>query len=106
MVEESTAPWRAKRRVRLTIAGILAVLVGVYGSAFGPFYVAVLGAILLIIGLAALVRGARSGSVWLTIGTGLVIGAAVYVALGVFGPSDPPSQSGCRMSTGELCTIR
>lgn len=94
----TATPW-----LRLSIGGSVAALMGFYGSTFGPFYIAVIGAIVLIIGLSQALRRAKSGKTMVLVGVGLLIGAAAYTALGVFGSSDPPSQSGCVMSTGEPC---
>lgn len=103
MTQPSEPARTAKPWLRLVIGGVAAAIVGFYGSTFGPFYIAVIGAIVLIIGLTQALRRAQSGPLLALVGVGFLIGASAYTALGVFGSSDPPSQSGCMTSTGEPC---
>ncbi|MFC5337967.1 hypothetical protein [Leucobacter denitrificans] len=92
-------------RFRWVLLGILAAVAGLYGSSFGPFYAAIIGTVLLIVGAATVARRARKARVFLVIGGGIVIGALTYVALGVLGPSEPAFQSGtgCSAPPGEAC---
>ena len=92
-------------RFRWVLLGILAAAVGIYGSAFGPFYAAAIGTVVLIFGVVMVARRTRKGQVLVVIGGGIVIGALAYVALGVLGPNEPAFQSGmgCSAPPGEAC---
>lgn len=103
--ERNTTSRTRGSKIRLALLGVLAAVVGLYGSAFGPFYTATIGTVLLIIGAVEVARRRRRGQVFLVIGGGIVTGAIIYVALGVLGPNEPAFQSGtgCWAPSGEVC---
>jgi len=74
-----------------TLAGFaliaaVAVLAGLYGSIFGPYYSGALVIIMLLCAFRALRGGKDSRSrVLFTIGAGVLSGALAYAALGIFG---------------------
>lgn len=63
-----------------------AIIAGLYGSIFGPYYVSVLGIILLFIAF-GLARSQRfsSSRVLLLLGSGAILGALIYVVIGLIG---------------------
>lgn len=89
IVEEEPAP---KHMTLAVILGVVAGVIGFFGSIFGPVYIGAIGVVLVIAGLAG--RRRAWGIFALKIGLGIVAGACAYVILGLLIPDGAASVHG------------
>lgn len=87
-------------RVGLGVAAIVAAIVGLVGSAFAMWAVWLAGGAMVVGGIATS-RRARGGFVLLAVGAGLLLGAAVYIGLGLIPRGDPASGGGSGVALSE-----
>lgn len=100
--------------ILLGVLLLLSVAVGAYGSALTPKIAVpvvialpifgVLGVILAVVGIVGLSHHSPAGAVLAIAGTGIVLGAALYVVLGVLNAGEPAMQSGCLIIDPETLT--
>lgn len=83
--------FRASPAIALGMLGVavLAIPVGLFGSALSPALVFLLGAASELAGLIGWLRRRRWGFLVVALGAGLLIGAAAYVVLGLIQPDGP-----------------
>lgn len=97
---------QARLRLGVGIAlFVVSVVFGLYGSAFGPFYSSMVGLVVVVVAIAIGLGEVGWGRALLVIGVGIVVGALIYVALGMANAGEPAQQSGCTHSTGEPCEL-
>ena len=82
-----------KTVVGALLLGIVGLLIGLYGSIFGPFYVMIVGFLLAVWGVIGIVRKTRPGRSVTIFGAAIIVGALLYIAIGVFTPDG--ASSGC-----------
>ncbi len=87
----------------LVLVAAVGLLLGLYGSIFGPFYPMALGAVVAVVGAIVMVRGAPWGRVLLASGIAVILGAALYIAIGVLTPDGAGSDSGTGCAPGAAC---
>jgi hypothetical protein len=97
--------WRpsALTAVVLVLVAVIGLLLGLYGSIFGPLYPFVLGLVATVVGAIVMARGIPWGRVLLTWGLAMIVGAALYVALGLLTPDGAGSGSGTGCAPGAAC---
>lgn len=86
------APWAPV--IAVTAIAVLGGVVGLFESAFGPYYPVLIGAA--VAGLGLLVRGRQPvwGLLLLVFGVAMAVGALAYVLLGLLQQGAPGSGSG------------
>jgi hypothetical protein len=72
--------------VVLVLVAVVGLLLGLFGSTFGPLYPAGVGFVVAVVGAIVAVRVAPWGWVLVALGAAVMVGAGLYVALGVYGP--------------------
>lgn len=84
--EPEVSKAHAASSIGMVCLSVAAIIAGLYGSIFGPYYVSVLGIILLLIAF-GLSRSQRfsSSRVLLLLGSGAILGALIYVVIGLIG---------------------
>lgn len=86
-------------------AAIIGTAVGFVGSIFGPFYTLAAGITVAIVG--GMASGVSRRSIWpkivLAIGIALIVGAGVYLLLGLIMPQGASSGSGSGCAPGGSC---
>lgn len=87
----------------LALVAAVGLLLGLFGSTFGPFYPLAFGAIVAVVGVVVMAGGAQWGRVLLTLGVAIILGAAVYIAIGVLTPDGTGSGSGTGCVPGRAC---
>lgn len=95
----TTAPaprFRATPAIALGMVSVavLAIPVGLFGSALSPALMFLLGAVFELAGLFGWLGRRRWGFLVVALGAGLLIGAASYVVLGLIQPDGPASGGG------------
>jgi hypothetical protein len=89
----------------LALVAAVGLLLGFYGAIFGPWYPMVLGAVVAVVGVILVVRSAPWGRVLLTWGVAVILGAALYVVIGVLTPDAAGSGSGSGCVPGAVCDV-
>lgn len=89
--------------VILALVAAVGLLLGLYGSIFGPFYPMALGAVVAVAGAIVMMRRAPWGRVLLTWGIAVILGAALYLAIGLLTPDGAGSGSGTGCAPGAAC---
>lgn len=79
---------------RLFLGGFTGLVLGFFGSVFSPLIGAGLGGVLAVFGMMGYVQRSRLGALVLTIGAALIVGAGLYILLGVLQPDGPATGSG------------
>lgn len=85
---------RAGFGIGLVMATVLALAIGLYGTALSPLVVWVTGLLTVVVGVVGVTRRARWGILVLVVGAALLLGSAAYFVLGLIQPDGMPSQGG------------
>lgn len=100
-VSKSSSPAEPNNSTyRVVAAGVVGFVVGFFGSALTPLLGALIGGAIAAIGLVGYTQRHSWGAMVLTLGIGLVVGAAAYIVLGLVQSDGSASGSGSGSGTG------
>jgi hypothetical protein len=87
----------------MVLGAIIGVPLGLYGAIFGPYYAIAIGTALAIVGVIGTVRGGRWSRALLIFGIAVIVGATIYITIGLLAPDGASSGSGSVCATGRSC---